>query len=61
MDDWTNGFLVSSKFGEFWACFYVKIPLHRLKFGKNLSVKEMLTQSMWKKLTLSQNKSRLLG
>jgi hypothetical protein len=54
-------FLVSSKFGEFWACFYVKIPLHRLKFGKNLLVKEMLTQNMWKKLTLSQNKSKLLG
>jgi len=54
-------FLASSKFGEFWACFYVKIPLHRSKFGKNLLIKEMLTQSMWQKLTLSQNKSRLPG
>jgi hypothetical protein len=39
----------------------MKIPLHRSKFGENLPVKEMLTQSMRQNLTVSQNKSRLPG
>jgi hypothetical protein len=39
----------------------MKIPLHRSKFGENLPVKEMLTQSLRENLTVSQNKSRLLG
>jgi hypothetical protein len=39
----------------------MKIPLHRSKFGENLPVKEILTQSMRQNLTVSQNKSRLPG
>jgi hypothetical protein len=46
-------FLAFSKFGEFWAFIFVKISLHRSKFGKNLAVKEMLTQSMKQNLTVS--------
>jgi hypothetical protein len=54
-------FLASSKSGEFWSIFSMKIPLHRSKFGENLPAKEMLTQSMRQNLTVSQNKSRLPG
>ncbi len=39
----------------------MKIPLDSSKFGENLEVKEMLTQSMRQNLPVSQNKSRLPG
>ncbi len=39
----------------------MKFFLHRSKFGENLLIKDMLTQSMRQNLPVNQNKSRLLG
>jgi hypothetical protein len=49
-------------FHETWRKRFMEKKFHgRSKFGENLPVKEMVTQSMRQNLRVSQNKSRLPG